>query len=146
MTALQEAHRAVHLGEEAGNRRLPGARIPEEDEMLARCYFRKVALLTECLNLQERNESVDLLLDRLEPDEAVELRLQLLERSVRLAVRGEASTQTVDAGGQPLPFRTRALAQPVPGTPPDAAGLVERVGQHADKVPRIHTSQTRASS
>src|SRR3954447_9752761 len=118
MTALQEAHRAVHLGEEAGNRRLPGARIPEEDEMLAPCYFRKVALLTECLNLQEPNESVNLLLDRLGPDEAVELRLQLLERSVRLAVRGEVSTQTVNAVGKPLPFRTGPFPPPGTGTRP----------------------------
>ena len=86
---LQEAHRAVHLREQARDRRLARARVAEEDEVLARRDLGQPVLLAARLHLQEGDERVHLLLDRLEPDERVELGLQLLERQRRQAARRE---------------------------------------------------------
>ena len=52
--------------------------------MLARRHLREVVLLPARLHLEERDERAHLLLDRREPDERVELRLELLERPRRL--------------------------------------------------------------
>ena len=52
--------------------------------MLARRHLGQVVLLPARLHLEKRNERAHLLLDRREPDERVELRLELLERPRRL--------------------------------------------------------------
>jgi hypothetical protein len=76
----EQPHRAVHLGEEARDRRLARARVPEEDEVLRGRDLRQPVLEPLALHLEEGEERVDLLLHRVEPDERVELGLQLLER------------------------------------------------------------------
>ena len=80
MALLEQAHRAVHLREQARDRGLARARVAEEDEVLARRHLGEAVLLAARLHLEEGDERVHLLLDGLEPDERVELGLQLLER------------------------------------------------------------------
>jgi hypothetical protein len=77
--AAEKADSPVHLGEEAGHRCLSSARVAEEDEMLAGSDLGQSALLAERLHLEERDESAHLLLHPLQPDERVELPLELLE-------------------------------------------------------------------
>jgi hypothetical protein len=84
MPAPQQPHRPVHLRQQPGDGGLTGAGVPVEDEMLARCDLGKVVLLPARLHLEESDERAHLLLDRGEPDERVELRLQLLQRPRRL--------------------------------------------------------------
>jgi hypothetical protein len=74
----EEAHRPVHLREQAGDRRLASPRVAHEDEVLRGCDLREAVLLAPRLHLQERDEGVHLLLDGLEADERVELGLELL--------------------------------------------------------------------
>ena len=85
---LEQPHRSVHLGQQAGDCGLPGAWIPEEDEVLARRNLREVVVLAARLHLEERDETVHLLLDGVEADEPVQFRLQFGERS-RLGPRPE---------------------------------------------------------
>ena len=54
--------------------------------MLARRHLGQAVLLAARLHLQEGDERAHLLLDRVEADERVELRLQLVERALRLGV------------------------------------------------------------
>ena len=83
VAALEQAHRAVHLREQPRDRRLARARVAEEDEVLARRDLGEAVLLAPRLHLEEGDERAHLLLDRVEPDERVELRLQLVERARR---------------------------------------------------------------
>ena len=84
MAAPEQAHCAVHLRQQPGDCRLAGAGIPVEDEVLARRHLGEVVLLPARLHLEEGDERAHLLLDRLEPDERVELGLELLQRPGRL--------------------------------------------------------------
>jgi hypothetical protein len=77
---LEQAHRAVHLREQACDRRLAGPGIADEDEVLRGGHLGQPVLEAAALDLKERHERAYLLLDRLEADERVELRLQLFER------------------------------------------------------------------
>src|SRR5262249_44379086 len=79
MAALEQAHRAIHLREQARDGRLPRARVAEEDEMLTRRHLGESVLLPPRLHLEERDERANLLLHRLEPDQRVELGLQLVQ-------------------------------------------------------------------
>jgi hypothetical protein len=81
LAAAKEPHRAVHLGEQPGDRRLAGAWVAEEHEMLRRCNLRHAGVLTASLDAQERDERAYLVLDRLEARQRVELGEQLVERS-----------------------------------------------------------------
>ena len=80
MSALEQPHRSIHLGEQPRNRRLAGARIAEEDEVLRRSDLRQTVPLPLGLHLQEGHECADLVLDRLQSDQGVELRLELRQR------------------------------------------------------------------
>jgi hypothetical protein len=132
MALLQEAHRAVHLREQARNRRLTRPRVAEEDQVLARGHFGQVVLLAAGLHLQEGDQRVHLLLHRFEPDEGVELGLQLCERQRREAARGKAIAQPVLELG---PGRTSQLIAKLPHR-------LEWVGSHSEKVARRLRSET----
>src|SRR6266511_4398238 len=80
MAALEQSHRAVHLREQARDRRLARARVAEEDEVLARRDLREPVLLPARLHLEERGQRTHLLLHRFEPDQRVELGLSVVER------------------------------------------------------------------
>src|SRR6266545_1189608 len=54
MAALQESHRAIHLGEQARDGRLAGSGVAEEHEVLARRDLREAVLLPACLHLEDR--------------------------------------------------------------------------------------------
>jgi hypothetical protein len=135
VTAPEEAHRAVHLREEPRDRGLPRSGIPEEDEVLARCHLGEATRLSQALHLEERHESVDLLLHRLEPDERVELRLELRERSRLRHGRARLRADPVELAREPLAFRSAGLAQALAEAPERAAGFLERVQRHARTVP-----------
>jgi hypothetical protein len=89
VSLVEQAHRSVHLGEQAGDGGLAGARIAEEDEVLARRDLGQLMLLPPGLHLEERDERVHLLLHGLQSDQAVELGLQLGQRPRRLGARAE---------------------------------------------------------
>src|SRR4051812_48900295 len=104
MPAPQEPHRAVHLREQPRDRRLARARIAEEDEVLRRRHLRQPRLLPPRLHAQERDESANLLLDRLEAGQRVELREQLVERARRLLLAEEVELELfTDRGAELLP-------------------------------------------
>jgi hypothetical protein len=89
MALLEEADGAVHLGEQARDRRLAGAGVAEEDEVLRGRDLREAVLRAPRLHLEEGDERMHLLLDGLEADERVELRLHLPERARGLRTRAE---------------------------------------------------------
>ena len=101
VSLLEQAHGAVHLGEQPGDGRLAGAGVAEEDEVLARRDLGQVVLLPPRLHLQEGEQRVHLLLDRLEPDEPVELRLQLGQRPRRRRLLAEAEQVLELRAGRP---------------------------------------------
>src|SRR6476620_11569275 len=84
MAAAQQAHRSVHLREQPRDCGLARPWIPEEDEMLRGRNLREPVPLTLGLNLEKSDERPHLLLHRLEPDESVELSLELGHRPRRL--------------------------------------------------------------
>src|SRR5262249_28386041 len=57
----------------------PGAGVAEKHEVLGGRHLRQPVLEPLRLNLEERDQGPYLLLDRLEPDERVELGLKLLD-------------------------------------------------------------------
>ena len=128
MSLLEKPHRAVHLGEEPGDCGLPGAGVAEEDEVLARGHLGQVVLLAARLDLEERDEPVNLLLDGLEAHEAVEFCLDLCERSW-LGPGAEP------VGEELLDLRTRRPTELVAQVLDRVAKLVEWV--HAAKVAPI---------
>jgi len=96
--------------------------------MLTRRNLRQTMLLPPGLHLQERDESVYLLLHRLEPNERVELGLQLGERTRRFLPGAEA------LGDELLYLRSSRPPQLVADRPKGPAQLVER--SHAGTVAR----------
>ena len=76
---LQQPDRAVHLGEQPGDGGLAGARVAEEDEVLAGRHIGETVLVALRLDLEERDQGPDLLLDRVESDERVEIGLDFGE-------------------------------------------------------------------
>ena len=116
VAATKEPHRVVHLGEEARDRRLAGARVAEEDEVLRGRDLREPVLRAPALHLEERDERADLLLHGLEADEGVELGLELLH-----AARRRGLAQEVELVGDPV---GAAVASADP----------QAVGQHAQAV------------
>src|SRR5439155_6351388 len=95
MAALEQADRAVHLGEQPRDRGLARARIPEEDEMLRRRRLRQPVLRAPSLYLEERRQRAHLVLHRAQPDEAVEVGLDLVERPLGLRASAELLAQPV---------------------------------------------------
>ena len=124
MTLLEQSHRAVHLREQACDRRLARPGIAEEDEVLRGRHLRQPVLEPPRLDLEERDQRPDLLLDRLQADQRVELGLELLHRERREGLP-EALRNPVHRVG------TRALAQPCPNHLQAALDVVEWVGAHA---------------
>ena len=96
--------------------------------MLARRHLGQAVLLPARLHLEEREQRMHLLLDRLETDEAVELCLQLGERPRRQRARPE----------------TEQLLELRPGCPPQlvaelacgAAEVLDRIRRHGRVYPR----------
>ncbi len=83
MAFLQKAKRPVHLADEASHGGFAGARVSEEDEVLARRHLGEAMILSSSLNLQERNLRAHLLFDRVESNERIEVGLDLFERPSR---------------------------------------------------------------
>jgi hypothetical protein len=79
VTLPEQPDRAVGLGEQARNRRLPRPGIAQEGEVLRGRDLRQPVLQPLRLNLKERDQRAYLLLDRLEPDEGVQLHPELLQ-------------------------------------------------------------------
>ena len=120
---LEQPHRAVHLSEEPRDRRLPGTGIAAEDEVLRSSNLGQPVLETPRLHLQEGDQRSHLLLDGLEADQRIELRLQLLQwkRRQRLA-------QLV---GDPIDrIAARRLAEPIAYYLQAARDIVKRVRAH----------------
>ena len=80
----EQSHRAIHLGEQARDRRLARARIAEEDEVLRGRDLRKTVPLALGLHLEERHQRPHLLLHGLESRQRIELHLELIHRPDRL--------------------------------------------------------------
>ena len=135
---LEQAHRAVHLGEQAGDGRLAGARVAEEDEVLARRHLGQLVLLPPRLHLEERDERAHLLLDRLQADQAVELGLQLGQRPRRLDPRAEAE-QILELGTGRPPELVAELAG-------GAAEVLDRIRRHERDVPAFSVLLARAAA
>ena len=84
------SRRPEHLVEprqQAGHRRLAGARVADEHEVQAAVDDRQLALAPEVLDAHEVGEQAHLCLHRFEADEHVELREQRLERVLGLLGR-----------------------------------------------------------
>ena len=107
LAALEQSHRAVHLREQPRDRGLTGAGIAEKDEMLARRDLGEPVLLPPRLHLQERDERAHLLLHRLEPDQRVELGLQLVQAALRLRLQRAQLFGELVADGLPDAFAER---------------------------------------
>ena len=136
---LEQPHRAVHLGEQPRHRRLARARIAEEDEVLARRHLGQVVLLPPRLHLEEGEQRVHLLLHRLEPDEPVELRLQLGERPRRRRPRRRGR-----AGPRARAPRSASAGRRAAG---GAAEVLDRVRGHESTSTRAQrSSSARCSS
>ena len=84
MSASEQAHGAVHLREQPRDRGLARSGIAEEDEVLRGGDLREPVPLSLCLDLQERHQGAHLFLHRLEPDQRIELGLELRHRPGRL--------------------------------------------------------------
>ena len=123
MAAPQQPDRAVHLGEQSGDRRLARARIPEEDEVLARRDLRQAVLLAPRLHLEERHQRAHLLLDRLEPD----------QRTRRLGSPERAGQALLDLG-------PRRLAEALADDAEALEHVLKRIG-HAGTVPSGRCSE-----
>ena len=91
--------------------------------MLTRRGLREAKLCPPCLHLQKREERAYLLLDRVEPDEPIQLRLKLVEALPRLL-----SAQRLELISELLTNRLADLL-------PKGAQRVERVRRHASYVP-----------
>ena len=79
--------------------------------MLAHRDLAKAALLAQRLHLQKRDQRSDLFLHRSEPDQAVELGLQLLERARRRLGRESIATARREQLGKPLDLADRFALQ-----------------------------------
>ena len=93
--------------------------------MLARRHLGQLVLLSPRLHLEERNKRVHLLLDRLQADQAVELRLQLGERTRRLGARPE----------QILELRPCRAAELVAELTSGVAKVLDRIRRHGRVYP-----------
>ena len=133
LAALEQPHRAIHLREQPRDRRLAGARVAEEDEVLRRRDLRQARLLAPRLDAQERDERLHLLLDRLEPRQRVELGEQLLERPRRLLPAQDVEVELLaDLQAQLLaerPQRLERILRHGPGRYPRGAGLLLYLSQ-----------------
>ena len=78
-----EAERAQDLAEEAGHRRLAGARVAGEDEVVAGLQRRQLAVVAQLLDAQQARQPAHVGLHRVEADEVVELGEQLLDLAGR---------------------------------------------------------------
>src|SRR6266511_1927541 len=126
MAALEQSHRAVHLREQPRDRRLARARIAEEDEVLARRDFSEPVLLPARLHLEERDQRAHLLLHRVEPDQRVELGLEIVERALLLLLRHAELIRKIVADGLADALAERAQR---------VGSVVERVAAHAGTLP-----------
>src|SRR4051794_9167329 len=107
MAPAQQPHRSIHLREQSRDRGLACPWISEKDEMLGGRNLGQPVSLALGLHLEKGDERPHLLLHRLEPDEGVELRLELRHRPRRLRppelirdpFRGIAAARRL---GQPL--------------------------------------------
>ena len=97
VAALEQAHRAVYLGEQPRHRRLAGAGIAEEDEVLRGRDLGEAVPLPLGLHLQEGNERPHLFLHGFEAGQRVELVLQLRERLPRFGL-----AERIDLVGDPV--------------------------------------------
>ena len=121
---LEQAHRAVHLREQARDRRLARPRVAEEDEVLRGRNLGQAVLEPPRLHLEERDQRPHLLLHSLEADERVELRLELLHRQRRQRLP-ETVGHPVDRVG------AGALAQSLADHLEAALDVFERVRAHS---------------
>jgi len=124
VSALEQPHCAIHLGEQSSDRRLAGAGIAEEDQVLRRRDLRQAVPLPLRLHLQERDERTDLILDRLEPDQGIELRLQLGQRARRLRSAELVRDPVAGIG------RARGLGQALAQDPQAAGDVLEWIPCH----------------
>src|SRR6266498_3520065 len=97
VAAPEQTHRAVHLRQQAGDRRLARARVAEEDEVLRGRDLGEAVALPLGLHLEEGDERPHLLLDGFEAGQRIELVLQLGERLPRFRL-----AQRVDLVGDPV--------------------------------------------
>src|SRR6185312_17270159 len=110
MAALQQPHRAIHLRKQARDRRLAGARVAEEDEVLRRRHLRQAGLLAARLHAQERDECPHLLLHQLEPRQRIELLEELLQRPRRLLAAQRVEIELLpDLGAQLVAERLQGI-------------------------------------
>ena len=136
VTLLEQAHRAVHLGEQPGDGRLAGARVAEEDEVLARRHLGQLVLLPPRLHLEERDERAHLLLDGLQADQAVELGLQLCQWPRWLYTGAE---QILELGTGRPPELVAELTGGV-------AQVLDRIRRHERDVPAFSVLLARAAA
>ncbi len=80
---LDDAQRAVDLGQQSGDGGLARARVAGEHEVPALVEHGQVALAADLLDAEQVRDEVDLVLDAVEADEGVELGQQLVERAGR---------------------------------------------------------------
>src|SRR5690606_6188 len=85
---LEQPERAVDAGDEARDRRLARARVPEEHEVPRERRARQSRLRAQLLDAQELGLAMDLVLDPGEAGERVELGEQLVEGADRLLLGG----------------------------------------------------------
>ena len=82
VAAGEDAHRPEDVAEQAGHRRLAGARVAAEDGVQADGGGRQAELLACLLHLQVVDQPAHLLLDRSQADQGVQLRQRLVQRSL----------------------------------------------------------------
>src|SRR6266511_4046017 len=127
VAALQQSHRAVHLRKQPGDRRLARAGVAEEDEVLARRDFGEPVLLPSRLHLEKCDQRAHLLLHRVQPDQRVELGLQLIERTRRFRpLRHSELIREIVADGLADALAERAQS---------VRGVLERIAVHGGKLP-----------
>ena len=120
---------------------VPG--IAEEDEMLGRRDLGQAVALPLRLHLQEGDERVHLLLDRFEPDQRVELRLELLERRAGSCFL-RPWRRSIWSARTHSPSEPAVLRSWSPSTRITAQHVVERV--HAGRVARFSARRARAGA
>ena len=127
MSTLEQTHRAIHLGEQPRDRCLARPGVAEEDEVLRCRDLRQPVPLPLGLYLQKGDEGADLVLDRLESDQRVELRLELRHRP-----RGLRPPELV---GDPVSGvrSSRGLGQALAQNPQSAGDVLEWIPSHAWK-------------
>ena len=81
VTFLQQPQRTVHLAKKPSDGRLAGPRVAQKHEVLTRRHLSKPMILSPSLNLQKGDLGTNLFFDQLEPNERVQVGLDLFKRA-----------------------------------------------------------------